>query len=64
MIKPGNLVKSTKFKNSFGIVIEVFCDLDVKDPWIRVHFTHPSEAYQWVKRSGLILIPKQEEGDR
>ncbi len=64
MIKPGDLVKSAKFKNSIGIVIEVFRDLDVKDPWIRVRYTHPVETYQWVKRSGLILMPEEKEGDR
>ena len=62
-MKRGDLVKAIKFKNSIGVVVETFKDLDEKDPWIRVMFTHPAETYQWVKRSGLILVKKKEEED-
>ena len=62
-MKRGDLVKAIKFKNSIGVVMELFADLDEKDPWIRVMFTHPAETYQWVKRSGLILVKKKEEED-
>tara|TARA_R110002074_G_scaffold243281_1_gene415071 strand:- start:423 stop:614 length:192 start_codon:yes stop_codon:yes gene_type:complete len=62
-VKRGDLVKAIKFKNSIGVVMELFADLDEKDPWIRVMFTHPAETYQWVKRSGLILVKKKEEED-
>tara|TARA_R110002020_G_scaffold350031_1_gene563482 strand:- start:8984 stop:9133 length:150 start_codon:yes stop_codon:yes gene_type:complete len=39
-----------------GIVTEIFEDLGEDNPWVRVLFTHPTETYQWVKKSGLILI--------
>ena len=44
-----------------GVVIEIFSDLDPKNPWVRVLFTHPKETYQWCKLSGLeILNPEKE----
>ena len=55
-MKQGDLVKSIKHDNTIGIVMEIFDDLSEGDPWIRVLFTHPSETYQWVKQSGLIVI--------
>jgi hypothetical protein len=56
-MKPGDLVKSKKHKNSIGIITEIFDDLGEDNPWIRVLFTHPNgETYQWVKQSGLILL--------
>jgi hypothetical protein len=54
-IKRGDLVESIKFK-SIGVVIEVFDDLDLDNPWVRVLFTHPKETYQWVKAKGLSVI--------
>ena len=62
-MKRGDLVKAIKFKDSIGVVVEIFEDLNKKDPWVRVMFTHPSETYQWVKRSGLLLVKQEKEGD-
>jgi len=63
-MKRGDLVKPIKSKNSIGVVVEMFEDLDEKDPWIRVMFTHPIETFQWVKRSGLVLFKKKKEEDQ
>ena len=57
-MKPGDLVKSKKF-NSMGVIVEIFSDLDSKNPWVRVLFTHPKETYQWCKESGLELLKKE-----
>ena len=62
-MKLGDLVKSTKNKGTIGIVVEIFEDLGEADPWIRVLFTHPTETYQWVKRTGLILAEEKEKKD-
>ena len=63
-MKRGDLVKALKSKDSIGVVVELFDDLDEKDPWIRVRFTHPTKTFRWVKRSGLILIEEhKKEGD-
>jgi len=62
-VKRGDLVKAIKLKTSIGVIVEIFEDLDEKDPWVRVMFTHPAETYQWVKRSGLLLVKQKEEGD-
>jgi hypothetical protein len=59
-MKQGDLVKSLKF-NSMGVVVEIFSDLDPKNPWVRVLFTHPSETYQWCKLSGLELLKPNKE---
>jgi hypothetical protein len=56
-MKPGDLVKSKKF-NSMGVIVEIFSDLDPKNPWVRVLFTHPKETYQWCKEGGLELLKK------
>jgi len=58
LVEPGDLVKSLRYKR-IGIVTEVFEDLDRKNPWIRVLFTHPVETYQWCKKEGLQLISKK-----
>jgi hypothetical protein len=55
-VKPGDLVKSKKHKNSIGIITEIFSDLSADNPWVRVLFTHPTETYQWVKKHGLSLV--------
>ena len=60
-MKLGDLVKSTKNKGTIGIVVEIFDDLGEADPWIRVLFTHPTETYQWVKRTALILVKDDEK---
>ena len=55
-MEPGDLVKSKKFKNTIGIVVEVFADLSLENPWVRVLFTHPTETYQWCKFTGLEIV--------
>ena len=60
-MKLGDLVKSSKSNGTIGIVVEIFDDLGEQDPWIRVLFTHPQETYQWVKKSGLVLVPEEKE---
>lgn len=55
-MQPGDLVQSIKYNNSIGIVTEIFADLGEENPWVRVLFTHPSETYQWVKKSGLRMV--------
>jgi len=55
-VKPGDLVKSKKNKNSIGIVMEIFDDLDKDNPWVRVLFTNPTETYRWCKIDGLTII--------
>lgn len=54
-MKLGDLVKSNKFKDSIGIVVEIFDDLGKDNPWVRVLFTNPVETYQWVKKDTLTL---------
>jgi len=58
-IQKGDLVRSIKHR-AIGIVVEVFSDLDEKNPWIRVHFTSGNRAgsYQWCKLAGLELTKK------
>ena len=51
-MKPGDLIQTKKGKR-IGIVIEIFADLDPKDPWIRVRWTHPMDTYEWCKEAGL-----------
>lgn len=60
-MKLGDLVKSTKTAGTIGIVVEIFEDLGEADPWIRVLFTHPTETYQWVKRTGLTLVKEKKD---
>ena len=60
-MKPGDLVKSVRHQR-IGIITEIFEDLDQKNPWIRVIFTHPHETYQWCKKEGLLLVSKKEGG--
>lgn len=57
-MKPGDLVRISKH-GSIGIVTELFDDLNPKDPWIRVLFTHPTQTYQWCKLGGLELIKEE-----
>jgi len=54
-VKVGDLIK-TKRGNRLGIIIEVFSDLDLENPWIKVHWTHPKEAYEWCNRVGLLVV--------
>lgn len=61
-MQPGDLVKLKKSGfDSIGIVIEIFDDINKDEPWVRVLFTHPSETYQWVKMSGLMLACDEKE---
>ena len=63
-MKPGDLVQSIKHNNSMGIVTEIFADLGEENPWVRVLFTRPSKTYQWVKKSGLIIVTEEhKKGD-
>ncbi len=58
----GDIVKLKKSGfDQIGIVIEVFNDLNKLEPWVRVLFTHPTETYQWVKMSGLVLAFEEKE---
>tara|TARA_R110000751_G_scaffold178990_1_gene285116 strand:+ start:925 stop:1095 length:171 start_codon:yes stop_codon:yes gene_type:complete len=41
----------------------VFGDLDPKNPWVRVMFTHPKQGYQWCKMTTLQIVDKK-EGDQ
>jgi len=54
-MKPGDLVRVSKH-GRIGIVTEIFNDLNPKEPWIRVLFTHPTQTYQWCKIAGLELV--------
>ena len=54
-MKIGDLVRIYKH-GAIGVVTEIFDDLNPKDPWIRVVFTHPSHTHQWCKESGLEVI--------
>jgi|TARA_R110002020_G_scaffold398617_1_gene608586 hypothetical protein len=58
-MKPGDLVRIFKH-GAIGIVTEIFDDLNPKEPWIRVLFTHPTQTYQWCKLSGLEIIEQEE----
>jgi rRNA processing protein Gar1 len=51
-VKPGDLIK-TKTGNRIGVIVEIFGDLDPKNPWIRIRWTHPQDAYEWCKQEGL-----------
>ena len=42
-VVPGLLVRA-KRGSRMGIVVEVFVDLNPKDPWIRVCWTHPKDT--------------------
>jgi len=55
----GDLVKVAK-GCAMGVVVEVFADINERDPWIRVLFTHPTETYQWVKKSALRVVTAEE----
>jgi len=57
-VKPGDLVRY-KQRQAIGIVTEVFSDLNPREPWVRVLFTHPAQTYQWCKRSGLELVKSE-----
>jgi hypothetical protein len=56
----GDLVESTKYK-SIGVVVEIFDDLSVDNPWIRVLFTTPIETFQWIKKDGLKILKKEKK---
>ena len=60
-MKRGDLVRSARFP-SIGVIIEVFKDLDAKNPWIRVMFTYPTETYQWCRANGLEVVSEGKEG--
>jgi hypothetical protein len=62
-VKLGDLIQARKGKR-IGIVIEIFADLDPRNPWIRIRWTHPVDTYEWCKESGLELaITEENKGD-
>jgi hypothetical protein len=61
-VKIGDLVRIYKH-GAIGVVTDIFDDLNPKDAWIRVAFTHPSATYQWCKESGLELIKERDPKD-
>jgi hypothetical protein len=61
IVTPGLLVR-TKRGSRMGIVVEVFMDLNPKDPWIRVCWTHPKDTYEWCKMSGLEFVDAKNKG--
>lgn len=63
-LAPGSLVRARKGLR-MGIVVEIFADLNPKDPWIRVRWTHPQDTYEWCKLSGLEIVEEanNDKGD-
>ena len=59
-MKPGDLVRVIK-NDAIGIVMEIFADIDVNDPWVRVLFSHPHQASHWCRKNGLEIIKKEKE---
>jgi hypothetical protein len=59
-MKTGDLVRSKKAK-AMGVIVEIFSDLDAKNPWVRVLFTNPMETYQWCRANGLEVVSSEEE---
>lgn len=47
-----------------GVIVEIFSDLDPKNPWVRVLFTNPVETYQWCRAGGLEVVSTKEEMDK
>lgn len=62
MVKVGDLVRVYRH-GAIGIVADIFDDLDPKNPWARVIFTHPKQSYQWCKVHGLEVIKKGDPKD-
>ena len=60
-MKPGCLVRGLKGRR-IGIVIEIFSDLDIDNPWIRVRWTYPVDTYEWCKKSGIIEVEDPHPG--
>ncbi len=55
----GDLVRWSK-TNLIGIVMDIFDDLDPKNPWVRVVFqTGEAQSFQWCKQSSLQVIKKE-----
>jgi mannose/cellobiose epimerase-like protein (N-acyl-D-glucosamine 2-epimerase family) len=54
----GDLVQSKRFENKIGFIVEIFGDLDEKDPWLRVRWTAPLHAFEWCKQNGLTVLGK------
>jgi mannose/cellobiose epimerase-like protein (N-acyl-D-glucosamine 2-epimerase family) len=52
----GDLVRSKKFPEKVGVVVDIFKDLDPEKPWIRIRWTSPGHSYEWCKQPGLILL--------
>lgn len=61
-MKPGDLVALKKSKVPVvGIVLEIFDDLDKTEPWVRVLFTSRNNIFQWVKKSGLVILENKKQ---
>jgi len=61
-VKEGDLVK-VKRNNTLAIVVDVYPDLCIEDPWVRVYQLQEHSSYgkkicdgtyQWIKMRGLI----------
>jgi hypothetical protein len=61
-ISNGVLVRARK-GSRMGIVVEIFGDLNPKDPWVRVCWTHPKDTYEWCKLAGLEIVNNKDKGD-
>jgi hypothetical protein len=54
-MKKGDLVRWAKTRQ-IGVVIDMFGDLDPKNPWVQVVFQGPSQTTQWCKKDALVVI--------
>jgi hypothetical protein len=59
-MKVGDLVRSGRFPEKVGVILEIFGDLDVNDPWIRVRWTVPAHSYEWCKQGGLTILSEHQ----
>jgi rRNA processing protein Gar1 len=52
----GDLVKSVKFPEKVGVVVDIFGDLDPDNPWVRIRWTSPAHSFEWCKQQGLAVL--------
>jgi mannose/cellobiose epimerase-like protein (N-acyl-D-glucosamine 2-epimerase family) len=57
----GDLVRSNKFDNKVGVIVEIFGDLDPENPWVRIRWTSPNHSFEWCKQEGLEIISKKKD---
>ena len=55
-MKIGDLVRSNKFTEKVGVIIDIFGDLDPEDPWLRIRWTVPGPSFEWCKKQGLLVL--------